>query len=68
MELATSDELESALAGNDPDDAIAANVATLQTIYEQRSAFGPTHRRVTDTPTPAQIAASSPGDIWTQVA
>ena len=29
---------------------------------------GPTHRRVTATPTPAEIAASSPGDIWTQVA
>ena len=67
VELATSSELEDVLAGNDPGNAIADNVPTLQTIYDQRSAFGPTHRRVAAAPTTQQITASDPGDIWLQV-
>ena len=59
--LNTLNELADAL-GDDPNFAttIMGMIANIDT--------GPIHRRVTATPTPVQIAASSPGDIWTQVA
>ena len=68
VELATSNELRDALGGTNPPSAVENNVATLQALYDRRGDFGPKHTRVTAAPTPAQIAASDPGDIWTQVA
>ena len=67
VELSTDAEVLAAITGTDPPAASEQNVVTLQNLYSNRTRFGPIHRQVTAEPTPAQIAASNPGDIWLQV-
>ena len=63
LDMATAQE---ARAGSG--DGVMTAELTSEAITALTPDTGPVHTRVTATPTPAEIAASSPGDIWTQVA
>lgn len=68
-------QLINALVASQPEAQLGTSNDVLMTALRTKEAIealtpdtGPAHTRVTAAPTPVQIAASSPGDIWTQVA